>query len=235
MKEKSIETVSIAPFEDFLFDPEKKYTWGDFYMTLRAERDNGIYNSPNAALIVHKLLTPFIKNLDFNGVRTNNETWQDVLQEAWIAIAMHIPDYDESEGNFRQFITKWFNGIVRETKSDGVSYYQAKEKGCRVYSYDVVIDKQNGSGEGSDFVTLMAAEGSSVEEIVERKAKEKSSALFEELIHSAIGENVNITGLSQEDKDTIYTNTAFYFKLFGGVSNSSDKFVETFTDILREA
>jgi hypothetical protein len=198
-------------FDYLLGNGSQPHTWNDFYELMRKERELGEIHCPHASLLALQLLTPRLKQLPFNSVRTDSETINDVIQQAYIVIAENIAAYDENKGcSFPTYIEKWMQGLARDVRNDGASEYQIKHKGFRVISKDAIINQN--SDEKSDPIDFEDSH-SAVEDIIERKDKERSSRLLRNMLGTSLEPQ------TEEEKRATYVNTAVYAKFLGGYNN----------------
>lgn len=203
---------------DFLLGENHKYTWDDFYQTLEMEKESGSQNCPVASYIALELLKPHLLKLPWQGARTNSESYQDLFQKAYVAIAEHINEFDRSQSGFKTFIMNWLKGVAREIRSDGLSNYQQNQLGFRIFSTDAMVAKNSLDGEGEmtiDFVD----ENASVEKIISEKHESRSSALLHQMIAP---ECTDIDNAEADEKRKAYVTAACYHMFLGGISNFSE-------------
>lgn len=183
--------------------------WKEFYALLREEREMA-QGYPKSSVMALDLLMPKLKTLPWKSARSNSETFNDFVQDAYLVIAEHIGSYDDSRDcGFPTFIMKWLTGLARETRNDGASDYQIKQHNYRVYSTDA-LSANNDSED--NIVFEIEDKGSSIEDIVDAKEKEKANNLFRQ----ALG---NISYGDVEEKTDLYINAACYHKCLGGIYN----------------
>lgn len=183
--------------------------WDEFYSILKEERKSSD-RCPNASSLALELLMPKLKTLPWKGAKSDSETFDDYVQEAYLVISEHIGDYDDSRDcGFPTFIMKWLTGLAREVRNDGASDYQIKKHNYFVFSMDA-ISKKNDSED--NVVYEFEDKGASVEDIVSQKDKFKTDALFKQ----ALG---NIPYEENENKTELYINAACYHKCLGGLYN----------------
>lgn len=206
---------------------EHQYTWDEFYDTLEKERASGSVNCPQASYIALELLTSQLMQLAWRSPRTNSETYKDLIQNAYLTITENIGNFDRSQSAFKTYIMKWFQALARETRSDGLSDYQSRTLGYRVVSTDAFVSKNTLDGDAEVPVEFMD-EQSSIEDIVERKERARSSAL----LHQMLG-NENESE-DEEAKKNAYINAACYHLFLGGVSNLPDDVKEELENIITE-
>lgn len=211
----------------YLLREEHHYTWDEFYETLEKERTSGVKNCPQASYIALELLTPQIMQLPFRSMRTNSETPKDIIQDAYLTIAEHIENFDRSQSAFKTYMMKWFQGLARETRSDGISDYQQKQLGFRVYSSDAMVSKNNSDGDAEAAIDFID-EGSAVEDIIDKKEKLRSN----ELLHQMLGNNTDMA--DEETKRNVCTNAACYHLFLGGISNLPDDMKDELEEIIAE-
>jgi len=217
MKSNDTNSSCLATASDFdiLLGNKKAYTWEDFEQKLEEERVAGMLSYPESSLIALNLLTPMIRSLPYKSSRTDSETINDMLQDAWLIIREHIHDWDKSkQANFKTYITYWLQGLARETRGQGVSMYQAEELGIHIVSVDALV--ANGDEENPiEFV----AEKASVEEIYAYKEHERDTKLRTCATKLSLDSIEDVD--SEEAKAAIYQDVAYSRLLLGGASNYS--------------
>lgn len=209
---------------NYILGNPKKHTWSEFYETLEQERTGNIPGCPQSCLIAMELLTPSIMKMPWRGPKTNSETYQDVLSESYLVIASHIDDFDRTQSSFRTYISKWLTGLAREIRNDGISKYQQEKFGCRVYSTDALVAKDT-MDDNSEMVFEFPDEDSAVENVYEKKEKERSNALLRQMMQT--GEEVN----NEASKKNVYVNVACYQLFLGGIENMPDAMKEELEEL----
>lgn len=223
---------AIVSEEDLRFlaeDGTQDTRWADFYEMLRKERALGNMDSPNAAFMAWNLLQARIHNLKYKSSRTNNETINDVNQSAYVIIATKIKDYDEQKDcSFPTYIDKWFQGLARETRNDGMSDYQRKKKGLSLVSSDSIANyrKNNYGDNGTDNVYSQAMDtdepvsalAPSVDDVMEKKERQLTNAM----LRIFIGDAAENRPEDPNELKNLYVKTTMFSKLAGGFTNLPD-------------
>lgn len=213
---------------DFATGKRTAFTWDDFYETLEEERKNGSVNTPKAANIAFDLLLPHILSLPCHSMYTDSETLNDVAQSAYLEILDKIRGYDRSfQCGFPTYLEKWFKGLARKVRNGEIPEHKVKD--VSIESVDRIVHITNDT-EVSNGYDVIADESNSVEEVLERKGRERSSALFRSLIGTDIDECME----NDEEKTRMFVNAAFYTKLFGGFADFPDALCQEVENILAE-
>lgn len=182
--------------------------WNEFYALLKEERKISC-RCPNASSLALELLMPKLKTLPWKSSRSNSETFNDYIQEAYLVISEHIGDYDDTRDcGFPTFIMKWLTGLAREIRNDGASDYQIKRYNYCVFSTDA-LSANNDSEENAMFE--FEDKNASVEDIIDKREKAKSDMLFRQALGNVAYEN--------DEKTELYVNAACYHKCLGGIYN----------------
>lgn len=212
---------------DYATGKRRAYTWEDFYEVLEKERSNGDMNTPQAANIAFDLLLPHIISLPCHSMYTDSETLNDVAQSAYLEILDKIRGYDISfHCGFPTYLGKWFKGLARKVRNGEIPEHKAGN--IIVESVDKMVHIANDTDVSNGY-DMIADGGNSVEEILEKKSRERSSALFRSLIGKEIDESVN-----DEDKTRMFVNAAFYTKLFGGFNDFPETLCREVENIIQE-
>jgi hypothetical protein len=174
--------VSGADLDSLLEKPSPD--WDDFYGCMRAERAFGDINCPRASCLATTIFMRRVLQMPYKGRRSNSEILDDIRQNLYLAIMDKIPYYDETRGiKFATYFEKFLQGIVRETRNDGLSTYQIRNKGIRVISKDELAANRTDDA-GREETIEFADEGHTVEDILERKIARRDSNLTYKLITS---------------------------------------------------
>lgn len=187
------------------------FTWDDFYKAFNnAKNITGDYT--DAIYIGWSLIVPSIKSRKLSNVRGDRYNHiQDLMQEAYLLIAKNIDNYDPEKAKFQTYIDKFLVGASREIDNPDVSDYQFRKKNVRFFSFDDLSnpnqDNKN-KGTGHEF----ADEHTSVEDVIDKIDRERSSRLFEQMMYQTKAEG-------EVTKDDMYTNVVFLHKFLGGVNN----------------
>ena len=188
----------------------ENFTWNDFYNEFsNAKNVTGDYN--NAIYIGWTLIAPTIKSRKLNNLHGDRYNHiQDLMQEAYLIIAKNIANYDPTKAQFQTYIDKFLVGASREIDNPDVSDYQFRKKNIRFFSYDELSnpDPENGNKRGQDFID----EHATVEDIIDKRDRERSSQLFEQMMEQTQTEE-------EVTKNDMYTNVVFLHKFLGGVNN----------------
>lgn len=213
---------------DFVTGKRTQYTWDDFYNTFDMERANGDMNTPQAANIAFDLLLPHILSLPCHSMYTDSEILNDVAQSAYVEILDKIRGYDRSfQCGFPTYLEKWFKGLARKVRNGEIPEHKAGD--IIVESVDKISLVGNDT-EVSNGYDMIADTSSSVEEVLEKKSRERSSALFRDLVGKEIDDGLE----NEEDKTRMFVNVAFYRKLFGGFSDFPDVLCKEVENLIRE-
>lgn len=225
--------------EDFsllLGGPGVTYTWDDFNKMRRKELAAGEKMCPQASTIALQILTPNLLKMPWRSQRTNSETYKDFLQDCWLLIASHIAEYDEDVSKFPTFMSKWFSGLARETRDDGMTDYQ-KKKGYRVYSEEAMAARYNGEGDGESSIEYID-EGSAIEDIMEVKERQRVNELLHQMMTGGKDENgrdreLIIDESNSKERRALYQNMTCISLFLGGPGSMSEDEIEYIENALR--
>lgn len=193
-------------------DPSEygNYKWDDFNKQFNIDKQTGDFTA--SIYIGWCLIAPTIKTRKLNNIKGDRYNHiQDLKQEAYLIIAKNIENYDPKKAQFQTYIDKFLIGASRELENPGISDYQARKKNVRLYSYEKLTDPsqhENDNFSAREF----ADEHSSIEDVIDRKERERSSKLFEQMMIQA---DIN----ESSGKEDVYTNVVFLHKFLGGVNN----------------
>lgn len=207
-------------FSRLLGGPGTSYSWAQFYQVRREELARGERMCPQASLIALNLLTSTLLKLPWKSNRTNSETYKDFLQNCWLLIAENIADYDESVSAFPTYMSKWFSGLARETRDDGLTDYQRK-KGYRVFSEDAMIAKNDPEGNGDSHFEHID-ENSSIEDILEKKNQKRLNDLLHQMMVGGEKKELEFDEKNLKERRFNYANITCAALFLGGLDTMSE-------------